>query len=309
MTAALAVPAPHPVHSRRGPSGEARTRLVALASAPFPYDGLVPETSKPFLDVVDEQGRRGRRTSRGRIYWEDETFNDRRVLLHIPPGFDVRRPGVVVVYFHGHGARIDDVAWRQQVPRQVSMSRANAVLVAPQLAVNAADSSVGKLWQPGAFAQFLDESAAHLAAIYGDQRAAKSFARMPVVVVAYSGGYAAAAWAAHHGGIGDRLRGVVLLDGLYGEIDKFVDWIGSDGSTFFVSAYTDSTRRHHERLKQALEERNFRYATALEPRLLPGMLALIDTGSDTSHRDFATMAWTAQPVSDVLSRLSAYRRR
>src|SRR5262249_41353217 len=152
-------------------------------------------------------------------------------LLHIPRGFDVRRPGLLVVYFHGHGASLEnDVFLRQQVPQQLTTSGANAVLIAPQLAVNAADSSIGKLWQPRAFARLLDEAAVNLGVIYGDRRAAKSFASMPVVIVAYSGGYLAAAWSVHHGGIGQRLRGVVLLDGLYGELDKFTNWIANDES-------------------------------------------------------------------------------
>ena len=51
-----------------------------------------------------------------------------------------------------------------------------------------------------------------------------------MIIVAYSGGYAPAAWAAHHGGIGDRLRGIILLDALYAEMDKFADWIEHRGA-------------------------------------------------------------------------------
>ena len=48
---------------------------------------------------------------------------------------------------------------------------------------------------------------------------------MPVILVAYSGGYLPAAFALAQGGAGERVRGVVLLDALYGEEDKFADWI------------------------------------------------------------------------------------
>ncbi|MHA4874941.1 hypothetical protein ACX0FC_16380, partial [Enterococcus faecium] len=79
---------------------------------------------------------------------EADVFNDRRALLHIPQGFDANKPGVIVVFFHGHGANIaDDVRDRQQVPEQISASGVNAVMVAPQFAVNAADSSAGKFWE------------------------------------------------------------------------------------------------------------------------------------------------------------------
>ena len=48
---------------------------------------------------------------------------------------------------------------------------------------------------------------------------------MPVVIVAYSGGYLPAAYSLAHGGARDRVKGVVLLDALYGEPDKFARWI------------------------------------------------------------------------------------
>ena len=95
----------------------------------------------------------------GRVYWEDQTYSDRRVLLHIPKAFDVRRPALMLVYFHGHGATLErDVLNRQKVPAQISASNANVVLVAPQLAVDAVDSSAGNFWQPGAFGRFIGEA-------------------------------------------------------------------------------------------------------------------------------------------------------
>ena len=65
----------------------------------------------------------------------------------------------------------------------------NAVLVAPQFAFDAADSSAGKFWEPNGFKHFLDEAAVKLARLYGDPRKAFTFANMPVVIVAYSGGF------------------------------------------------------------------------------------------------------------------------
>ena len=225
------------MHSRVGPLARAKSKLVEFDTAPFPYDGLVPRTGKPFINVV-ENGRRGHRTGTGRVYWEDETYNDRQVLLHLPKGFDIRRPGLLIVFFHGHGAKLaDDVYLRQQVPAQISSSSVNAALIAPQLALNAANSSAGKLWEPGAFARFLGEAGQHLAKLHGDPRSVRSFASMPVVIVAYSGGYVATAWSAQHGGLTNRLRGVVLFDALYGELDTFADWITKQKSAFFISTY------------------------------------------------------------------------
>jgi hypothetical protein len=302
------VPVPHQVHSRSGPLARARSKLVELDTAPFPYKGVVPRTQKPFLDVF-ENGRHGHRTGSGRIYWEDETYSDRQVLLHIPKGFDIRRPALLIVFFHGHGAKLaDDVYLRQQVPAQISSSGINAVLVAPQLAVNAVDSSAGKLWQPGAFARFLGEAAQHLAKLHGDPRSVRSFAGMPVVVVAYSGGYLATAWSVHHGGLGRRLRGVVLFDALYGELDIFADWIANRKSAFFVSSYAAPTQARNLQLQKILADRAIAFGTDLEPRLSPGNIAFLAGSKDAAHKDFLTHAWVDEPLRDLLARLKGYAR-
>jgi len=86
------------------------------------------------------------------------------------------------------------VLHRQKVAEQISASGIKAILVAPQFAVAASDSSPGHLGEPGGFKRFLDEAAKKLAGVHGDAAAARSFANMPVVLVAYSGGYLAAAW-------------------------------------------------------------------------------------------------------------------
>ena len=111
--------------------------LVPFEISPFPYRGEVPEKNRMFLDVL-EGDRRGHYSARGGTYWEDQTYSDQRVLLHIPKGFDARRPALIVVFFHGNEATLTrDVRNRQAVPRQVAESGLNAVLVAPQFAVNA----------------------------------------------------------------------------------------------------------------------------------------------------------------------------
>jgi hypothetical protein len=311
--AAPVMPHAIPIPPRRPPAGAARaprtdrTDIVEFLSGPFPFDDVIPGTGRPFFDV-EENGRRGRRAAGGRIYWE-VTYTDQRVLLHVPARFDVRRPGVIVVFFHGQGARIDhDVRDRQRVPEQLSNSLANAVLLAPQFALQAADSSAGNFWQPGSFARFLREGARQLAALYGDPQAAAAFANLPVVVVAYSGAFHATAWVLHHGGIGKRLRGIVLLDSLYGDLDKFESWITGDRSVFFVSAYLNSTRARNQELQRTLGEKKIPVATAMRRRLQPGSVVFIAGGSDENHTDFVTEAWVSHPITDLLNRLHQYRR-
>ena len=295
------------VRSRSGPTKSAKTALVPFDTAPFPYRGAMPGSNAPFLNVY-ENGRKGHRTGSGRVYWEDETYSDNRVLLHIPKGFDVRRPALMMVFFHGHGATLQrDVLARQKVPDQISASNANVVLVAPQLAVNAADSSAGKFWQPGVFGRFVGEAGQQLARMHGDRKTLRTFASMPVIIVAYSGGYVAAASAIERGGLKKRVRGVVLLDSLYGDLDKFARWIEEDPSAFFVSVYLGSTRNQNARFENLLAARDVDVSGKINKRLGSGGVAVVP-GGDVRHRDLVTHAWVDNPIIDLLKRLPEYRR-
>jgi hypothetical protein len=297
-----AAPEATPLPSRIPSNVGALTKLVDFENAPFPYHGVVPGSGRPFLNAGD-QTRRAHVSFRGQTLWESRTFSDDRVLLHIPPGFDPSRPAVMVVFFHGHGAIIDrDVRDRQQVPAQITAAGANAVLVAPQFAVDAADSSAGKFWEPNGFRRFLDEAAVKLAYMYGDPRTTSAFSRMPIVIVAYSGGFGPTLSVLDRGGVRSRVRGLVLLDALYAGIDKFADWIADNRSAFFISSYTPHTAHHNADLQHLLRERSVSYGSELRHGHLPGMVTFLPAGP-VSHRDFVTHAWSDNPIKDVLVRM------
>ncbi len=288
-------------------AGGGNVAYAEFKTSAFPYRGIIPadadtnERAKPFLDV-NADGRLAHTSPRGGVLWEDTTYNDRHVLLAAGPDFDPNRPGVIVVYFHGNQSILSrDVVDRQQTVRQLAQSNLNAVMVAPQLAVDANDSSAGNFWRPGAFAQFLDEADEKLAELYGTSRGA--FRRMPVIVVAYSGGYMPAAYSLVEGGAGDRVRGVILLDALYGEADKFARWIeGSRGGAFFLSAYSSSTHDQNVALRARLQRDGVAVEDGLPDELRSGVVAFVDSG-DVDHNGFVNVAWTSDPLSAVLSRV------
>ena len=290
------------------PTASARTELVAFDNSPFPYSGQPPGQDKPFYDI-EKDGRRGHTSPRGGVYWEDATYGDPRVLLHIPRGFNPALPAVMIVYFHGNLANLEGVVQRQQqVPRQVAESGLNAVLAAPQFAVNAADSSAGRFYDAGEFRRFVEEAGVRLARLHGDQRARAAIESLPVIIVAYSGGYTPAAWAAHHGGIGDRLRGIILLDALYAEMDKFAAWIERRESAFFFSAFSRSARDENLVLQKLLTERRIDFATSVPSRLGPGSVTFFATAEDVLHSEFVTKAWVDDPLRWVLAKIPGYSR-
>ncbi len=277
----VAALSPVPPHS---PSviKQAHTDLIGFDNSAFPYSGKNPRGGNP-------GGR----------------YTDNRVLVHVPARFDVRKPGVIVVFFHGHGATLArDVRDRQMLPEQISESGVNAVLVAPQLAYDAADSSAGKFWERDGLKRFMVEAADKLAQVYGDPSSAEAFAKMPVVIVAYSGGFETAAWSLQVGGLGKRVTGVVLLDALYGHMDKFSSWIVKNRSAFFVSAYTQYTKRRDDELAQLLRAKDIPISYELDGPLKPGTVAFLSTGAGIRHRDYVTNAWTEYPVKDVLVRIA-----
>jgi hypothetical protein len=306
-SASLEPNAPPSVSSNFTQMNGANVAFAEFRNSAFPYRGLMPpdednDKARPFLDVNDG-GRLGHTSPRGGLLWEDAAYNDRHVLLAAGSEFDSARPGALVVFFHGNLTTLArDVVERQQTVRQLAQSNLNGVLVAPQLAVDAKDSSAGNFWRPGAFAQFLDEAEAKLAELYpGASRAA--FHRMPVIVVAYSGGYLPAAYSLALGGAESRIRGVVLLDALYGEEDKFAHWIeGARASAFFVSAYSSSTHDKNVSLRARLQRDGVAAQSGLPDGLRPGVVAFVDAG-EARHEDFVNVAWTSDPLRDILSRV------
>jgi hypothetical protein len=289
-------------------SRTAKLKLVEFKASPFPYEGQPPGRDKPFLDVGQE-GRRGHTARGGAVYWQDTTYSDRRSLLFIPKGFDPARPGLIIVYFHGNQATLERDVWqRQQVPRQVAQSGLNAVLVAPQFAVDALDSSAGQFWEPGAFRRYLLEAAEHLARLNGNPWSTPAFDALGVLIVAYSGGYYPAAWGIRGGGVGGRLRGIVMLDALYGEMDVYARWIEGRGRAFFFSAYARSAREENAGFQKLLTERGIEFATAMPARLEPGSVTFLDAGEEVQHGDFVTKAWVEDPLAAVLTRIPGYSR-
>jgi hypothetical protein len=280
--------------------------LVPFDHSPFPYDGIVPVKDVPFLDDISGK-RRGHVSPRaGVTYWEDETYSDRRSLLVLPAGFDVAQPGVIVVFMHGNAATLErDVIARQRVPDQVAASGLNAALVAPQFAVDALDSSSGNFWTPGFFARYLDEAAGKLADLAGDPATRSAFAAMPVVIVAYSGGYNPAAYAVGVGGADTRIAGLVLIDALYAEEDRIAGWIARNRDTAFLfSAYTKSAAPNNAVLRDLLDAAEVAHGNGLPKQLSPGTVAFLATDPELDHNDLMTRAWVSDPLEDVLARVA-----
>jgi hypothetical protein len=290
------------------PLAEAKTVIVPFRHTPFPYRGMIPEKDVPFMDVVDGH-RRGHTSPRAGVYWEDETYSDRNVLIAFPKDFTLAKPALIVVFFHGNGATLErDVLDRQRIAEQVADSGLNAVLVAPQFAHDALDSSAGSFWTPGVFRQFLDEASGKLADAYGERKAREAFARMPVVLVAYSGGYNPAAYALHLGGADRRIAGIVLFDAVYAEEEKFAGFLKRHRKAFFFSTWSKSAAAGNANIRRFLDADHIAYSTSTPKSLKPGSITFFAADPETVHDDFMTSAWVPDPLAWVLARIPGYPR-
>lgn len=156
-------------------------------------------------------------------------YRDDSVLVFVPAHYRHHDDeGVaVLVHFHGHGTTAERATSAHQLREQLADSRQNAVLIVPQLALNAADSACGKLESPGGLARMLAEA---VAVTSREGRITLGDAAFPhdarvgtVCLSAHSGGYHAAACSLRSGGI--DVRETYLFDALYAELDTFRDWV------------------------------------------------------------------------------------
>jgi hypothetical protein len=192
-------------------------------------------------------------------------YRDDTVHVFVPAHFRYRpREGVAtLVHFHGHNSTAERAMVAHELREQLAESKQNAILVVPQLAVFAADSSCGKLESPGGLARLLEEAVATAAR---EGRTALGETAFPATarpgtacLSAHSGGYHAAACCLRVGGV--EVSEVYLFDALYAEVDAFRDWvIARHGRPFherhkLVSYYTEgsTTQAMNELLRTQLE--------------------------------------------------------
>ena len=137
-----------------------------------------------------------------------ETVHGRGYLIHVPE----RSSGKYLAYFHGNGARIDDL-W--DTIAALDKAKEPRVIVIPQL-----DPHGGMPIQ-----DLIDVL---------DRLGVKE-----LDVLAHSGGYvsAAALLRSHK----KTIRNVGLLDALYGDLDAFEQFVKSDTSNLFVDIYGNTT--------------------------------------------------------------------
>lgn len=158
-------------------------------------------------------------------------YGDDTVFVFVPTHYRYRsEEGVAaLVHFHGHNTTAERAMAAHQLREQLADSKQNAVLVVPQLAVFAADSSCGRLEMPDGLARLLGDAiptAAQTGRVtLGESGFPVDAALGTTCLSAHSGGYHAAACSLRSGGV--DVRETYLFDALYSDVEIFRDWVVS----------------------------------------------------------------------------------
>lgn len=278
------------------------TFIAEMKNAPYPYNGKYDDTSKDFFDYTDAKTRRRYHTNRYNTrYPEEPHYTDSSVLFHVPPAFRPEEPFSIVLYFHGHLSELVPKLTEHEIMRQVNESGRNLILIAPQLAKNAIDSSPGKFYNKGGFKRFMEEAEQILYAQVSLLSQISLTSSPSIILVAHSGGYKAVAYILDRGGLSDQIIGIILFDALYEELPKFQQWLAHHGRrAFFVSLYTSSTERNNHNLMMYLKGLHIKYREDMPEALRRGDIHFIRTLSD--HHSIPLSGPPRHPLTFFLRR-------
>jgi hypothetical protein len=156
-------------------------------------------------------------------------YRDDTVIVFVPSHYRFHDDeGVAtLVHMHGHTTTAERAMVAHQLREQVADSKQNALLVVPQLAVMAADSSCGRLESAGGLQRLLEEVVVTVShegrTTLGETAFPREAGLGTACLSAHSGGYHAAACCLRGGGV--DVRETYLFDALYAETDTFRDWV------------------------------------------------------------------------------------
>jgi hypothetical protein len=183
-------------------------------------------TASPFPHESRKEGY----SYEGGFYAYDGHYDDPRVSVFIPEGFEPRGSVDLVFFFHGWYSSVPEAARYFDLFQQFSASGAKALLVLPELARDAPDSSGGKLEEEGSFTALVRELLDRLHA----EKLAPRLRAGRITLVGHSGAYHVISRILDQTGMASKVEKVVLFDALYEDLQRYADWI-SAGRGRFVS--------------------------------------------------------------------------
>ena len=250
--------------------------LTNLSSAPFPHPS-----------------RAEGHTYKTNFFPAEKHYRDNTVSIFIPKNFRVEPKIDFVVHFHGWHNNVTNVLRQYELPRQLSESGKNAILIVPQGPRNAPDSFGGKLEDADGFHRFMDEVMATL-------RQEKRFEKAgigKIVLSGHSGGYQVISSILDKGGLTEKVKKVWLFDALYARTGKFKNWFEHSGGRF-IDIYTEhgGTKTETENLIIALKQEGESFLADQEPKITEQQL----------RKNRLIFLFTDLPHDEVLNRRKTF---
>ena len=227
---------------------------------------LRPFRSAPYPHSSREAGFKGRATT----YPAAPHYTNSTVGIFIPSAYLPGETVDYIVHFHGHNNHVSKVISQYRLAEQLTAAKINVILIVPQGPKDAADSGGGKLeLDEGGFKRLIEEVTTFLQA-QGKIRTAK-LGR--IALSSHSGGYKVTAAVLDHGGLGDHITDVLLLDSSYGSLERFATWAAASSSHRLVSLYTQHLAAANSELMSLMGAAKVDYAALDEATVTEAQFA------------------------------------
>ena len=178
-------------------------------------------------------------------------YMDSSVLIAVPKNFDAGKKVDMIFWFHGWSNNIDSASVRFHLLDQFAASLSNSIFVLAETTKNAPDSYGGKLEYDNTFKELvadIEEKLKKEKIIPGKTETGN------IILAGHSGAYRVMAYILQKGNV--PVQEVILFDALYGQTDKYLDWIHLDSSYRFIDIYTNgggTDGESKEMLKQLIQ--------------------------------------------------------
>ena len=169
----------------------------------------------------------------GVFYDAASHYSNHSVILVVPEKYSERNHPDLIFWFHGWRNTIDSSLIQFHLADQLISSQRNAILVLAETASNAPDSYGGKLEQPNEFKFLVQDIMDELQ----KKKIVSPLGKLNHIVLAgHSGAFRVIAHILQSGGL--NIQEVYLMDALYGEKEKFEQWISANAKNRFIHWYT-----------------------------------------------------------------------
>lgn len=184
-----------------------------------------------------------------KVFYDAATqYTDSSVLIIVPKNLNAGKNIDLIFWFHGWGNNIDTAASHFELIKQFAESRLNAALVLAETAKDAPDSYGGKLERSNVFKELVADI---MQKLKKEKKVSKKCEAGKIVLAGHSGAYRVMAFILANGNL--PVQEVILFDALYGQTDKYINWINSDSTHRFINIYTDGGGTDEESKKMAIQ--------------------------------------------------------